>query len=110
MGKYSMNRKPLFKLQQSVPQILLAMSASAALVGSLSVNAAEQDTKAEENIEQISVIGSRRLGRTVEDSAVPIDIIGADALKNSGFTETNALLSNLLPSFNFPQASPCTLR
>ena len=105
MGKYSMNRKPLFKLQQSVPQILLAMSASAALLGSLSVNAAEQDTKAEENIEQISVIGSRRLGRTVEDSAVPIDIIGADALKNSGFTETNALLSNLLPSFNFPQAS-----
>ncbi len=105
MGKYSMNRKPLFKLQQSVPQILLAMSASAALLGSLSVNAAEQDTKAEENIEQISVIGSRRLGRTVEDSAVPIDIIGADALKNSGFTETNALLSSLLPSFNFPQAS-----
>ncbi len=105
MGKYSMNRKPLFKLQQSVPQILLAMSASAALLGSLCVNAAEQDTKAEENIEQISVIGSRRLGRTVEDSAVPIDIIGADALKNSGFTETNALLSSLLPSFNFPQAS-----
>lgn len=100
-----MNKKPLFKLQQSVPQILLAMSASAALLGSLSVNAAEQDTKAEENIEQISVIGSRRLGRTVEDSAVPIDIIGADALKNSGFTETNALLSSLLPSFNFPQAS-----
>ncbi|MBH0047819.1 TonB-dependent receptor plug domain-containing protein [Pseudoalteromonas sp. NZS11_1] len=100
-----MNRKPLFKLQQSVPQILLAMSASAALLGSLCVNAAEQDIKAEENIEQISVIGSRRLGRTVEDSAVPIDIIGADALKNSGFTETNALLSSLLPSFNFPQAS-----
>jgi iron complex outermembrane receptor protein len=81
------------------------MSASAALLGSLCVNAAEQDTIAEENIEQISVIGSRRLGRTVEDSAVPIDIIGADALKNSGFTETNALLSSLLPSFNFPQAS-----
>jgi iron complex outermembrane receptor protein len=100
-----MNKKPLFKLQLSAPQILLAMSASAALLGSLSVSAAEQDTKAEENIEQISVIGSRRLGRTVEDSAVPIDIIGADALNNSGQTETNALLSSLLPSFNFPQAS-----
>ncbi|ATG77341.1 TonB-dependent receptor plug domain-containing protein [Pseudoalteromonas sp. 1_2015MBL_MicDiv] len=100
-----MNKKPLFKLQTSVPQILLAMSASAALLGSLCVNAAEQNTKAEENIEQISVIGSRRLGRTVEDSSVPIDIIGADALNNSGFTETNALLSSLLPSFNFPQAS-----
>jgi iron complex outermembrane receptor protein len=36
---------------------------------------------------------------------VPIDIIGADALNSSGQTETNALLSSLLPSFNFPQAS-----
>ena len=100
-----MNKKPLFNLQQSAPRILLAMSASAALLGSLNVNAAEQNIKAEENIEQISVIGSRRLGRTVEDSAVPIDIIGADALNRSGQTETNALLSSLLPSFNFPQAS-----
>lgn len=100
-----MNKKPLFNLQQSAPRILLAMSASAALLGSLNVSAAEQNIKAEENIEQISVIGSRRLGRTVEDSAVPIDIIGADALNRSGQTETNALLSSLLPSFNFPQAS-----
>ena len=100
-----MNNRPLFKLQQTAPQKLLALSVSAALLGSFSINAAEQEPQAQKDIEQISVIGSRRLGRTVEDSAVPIDIIGADALKSSGLTETNALLSNLLPSFNFPQAS-----
>ena len=100
-----MNNKPLFKLQRTAQQVLVALSASTALFGSLFVNAAEKETLVEKDIEQISVIGSRRLGRTVEDSAVPIDIIGAEALNNSGQTETNALLSTLLPSFNFPQAS-----
>lgn len=100
-----MNNKLLLKLQKSTPLTVCALSVSAALLGSMYASAAEQDTQAEANIEQISVIGSRRLGRTVEDSPVPIDIIGADSLKNSGQTETNALLSSLLPSFNFPQAS-----
>ncbi len=101
----NMNNKLLLKLQKSTPLTVCALSVSAALLGSMYASAAEQDTQAEANIEQISVIGSRRLGRTVEDSPVPIDIIGADSLKNSGQTETNALLSSLLPSFNFPQAS-----
>src|SRR3546814_11451496 len=56
---------------------------------------------------------------TVADSAVPIDVISADALANSGTTETNRLLNQLVPSFNFPQPSltdgtdslrPATLR
>ena len=56
-------------------------------------------------LEEVVVVGTRRKGRTVADSTVPIDVIGADQLENSGFTETNRLLSNLLPSFNFPQPS-----
>ena len=93
-----MQLTPLFTAKKTI-----TLSIAAALVGSWTVNAAEQETQAQENIEQISVIGSRRLGRTVEDSPVPIDIISNDALKSSGQTETNALLSTLLPSFNFPQ-------
>src|SRR3546814_5038351 len=51
--------------------------------------------------------------------SVPIDVISADALANSGTTETNRLLNQLVPSFNFPQPSltdgtdslrPATLR
>jgi len=68
-------------------------------------NAQTSNSSAEQELEQISVIGSRRLGRTVEDSPVPIDIIGADALESSGLTETNMILNSLLPSFNFPQPS-----
>ncbi|MCL9997875.1 MAG: TonB-dependent receptor [Erythrobacter sp.] len=67
----------------------------------------------------IIVTGTRRTDRTVSESAVPIDVIGSDALLNQGTTETNRLLNNLVPSFNFPQPSltdgtdslrPATLR
>ena len=67
----------------------------------------------------IIVTGTRRTDRTVADSTVPIDVISADALVNQGSTETNRLLNNLVPSFNFPQPSltdgtdslrPATLR
>jgi iron complex outermembrane receptor protein len=69
--------------------------------------------------DQIVVIGSRRQDRTVADSTVPVDVIGGEALKNSGYTDTNRVLNQLVPSFNFPQPSitdgtdalrPATLR
>ena len=50
---------------------------------------------------------------------MPVDVIGADAIATSGQTETNKILNNLVPSFNFPQPSiadgtdtlrPATLR
>ena len=50
---------------------------------------------------------------------MPVDVIGAEALTNTGHTETNRILNQLVPSFNFPQPSiadgsdvlrPATLR
>ena len=67
----------------------------------------------------IIVTGTRRTDRTVADSPVPVDIITAESLTQSGFTETNRLLAEQVPSFNFPQPSitdgtdvirPATLR
>jgi iron complex outermembrane receptor protein len=85
-------------------KIASVLSASFLTINSQSVLA--QETLAEDpSMEKISVIGSRRLGRSIEDSPVPIDIIGADTLGRSGLTETNMLLGALLPSFNFPQPS-----
>ena len=69
--------------------------------------------------QSIIVTGTRRTDRTVADSPVPVDVIGADAIANSGQTETNKILNDLVPSFNFPQPSiadgtdalrPATLR
>ena len=68
---------------------------------------------------QLIVTGTRAVGRTVSESPVPIDVIGADQLRQSGFTETARLLRDLVPSLNFPQPSitdgtdvirPATLR
>jgi len=67
----------------------------------------------------IVVTGTRRSDRTVADSPVPIDVIGGKELTNTGLTETNKILNQLVPSFNFPQPSiadgsdalrPATLR
>jgi iron complex outermembrane receptor protein len=67
----------------------------------------------------IIVTGTRRVDRTVADSPVPIDVISAETLTQSGYTETNRLLNQQVPSFNFPQPSitdgtdvirPATLR
>ena len=67
----------------------------------------------------IVVTGTRRSGRTVADSPVPVDVIGSEAISNTGQTETNRILNQLVPSFNFPSPSiadgsdalrPATLR
>lgn len=53
----------------------------------------------------IVVTGTRRTDRTLAESPVPVDIIGSDQLTASGLGETNKILNNLVPSFNFPQPS-----
>jgi iron complex outermembrane receptor protein len=67
----------------------------------------------------IIVTGTRVANRTASDSAVPIDVISSEALSSSGLGETNKILNQLVPSFNFPQPSisdgsdvlrPATLR
>ena len=69
--------------------------------------------------QDIIVTGTRRSDRTVADSPVPVDVISSDAIANTGQTETNRILNQLVPSFNFPQPSiadgsdalrPATLR
>ena len=79
---------------------------------------AQQSTEGDV-LDTVIVTGTRRADRTVADSPVPIDVLGAQTLENQGFTETNRVLNTLVPSFNFPQPSitdgtdvirPATLR
>lgn len=97
----------------------IALPALAIALGSPAFAQDRGPAAEEEDSVDLVVIGSRRADRSVEDSPVPIDVIGGDALANSGFTETNRLLNQLVPSFNFPQPSitdgtdalrPATLR
>ena len=102
----------------------LALSASfAALSLCATAPAYAQDEaqadEADDNQPVIIVTGTRRTDRTLADSPVPVDVLTSDDLLNSGSTETNRLLNQLVPSFNFPQPSltdgtdslrPATLR
>src|SRR3990170_6559330 len=61
---------------------------------------------AEANVQsEIIVTGTRRTDRTVADSPVPVDVISAESLSQSGHTEINRALTQEVPSFNFPQPS-----
>lgn len=78
--------------------------------------AAQGDTPDQDTI---VVTGTRRTDRTVADSPVPVDVLSAESLAHTGFTEINRALTQEVPSFNFPQPSitdgtdvirPATLR
>jgi iron complex outermembrane receptor protein len=62
-----------------------------------------QDTAADDELGEVVVTGTRVANRSVLDTAVPVDVVTADALKNVGVPEINQALSTALPSFNFPR-------
>lgn len=80
--------------------LLLAATTLAALP------AFAQTTAAAAPGEEIVVTGTRALGRTVLDSPVPVDVLTAQEISQSGTTgELAQALQNLTPSLNFPRQS-----
>jgi len=78
----------------------LALAVSMAL-GTVPAFAAEGDNaKAEKSIEKIVVVGSRGAPRSVNDSPVPIDLIGGEELSRGGNTDMLELLKGSVPSLN----------
>jgi iron complex outermembrane receptor protein len=78
----------------------LALAVSMAL-GSVATYAAEdKNAKADKQIEKIAVVGSRGSPRSVSDSPVPIDLIGAEELARGGNTDMLELLKGSIPSLN----------
>lgn len=77
----------------------LALAVGLALGTVSGVTVAADEAKAE-NVERIAVVGSRGAPRSVDDSPVPIDIIGGDELGKSGNTDMLELLKGTVPAFN----------
>ncbi len=70
-------------------------------------------------LDTVTVTGSRVQGRTAEETAAPVDIIGHEELSNTGAMELGQALQLLEPSFNFSRTTvsdgtdilrPATLR
>ena len=95
--------------QRRLTTLAFSISSAALLVGITTPVVAQDETVAvEEDVapqNAIIVTGTRRTDRTVADSPVPVDVISGDALASTGLTETNKILNQLVPSFNFPQPS-----
>jgi len=70
-------------------------------------------------IEEIISVGTRAKGRTAINTPVPVDLVSASAMAETGQTEVGRILQTLAPSFNFSSSSvsdgtdalrPATLR
>jgi iron complex outermembrane receptor protein len=72
--------------------VMLAVSSAALAQAPASDDEATLDT--------VSVLGTRSKARSATDSAVPIDIIDAEELHNTGSTDVLDQLRVLVPSFN----------
>ncbi|WP_286235895.1 TonB-dependent receptor plug domain-containing protein [Thalassotalea sediminis] len=79
----------------------LALAVSVAL-GTLSAHAEEASSNKvkEKSVERIAVVGTRSAPRSVDDSPVPIDLIGAEELERSGNTDMLELIKGTVPSLN----------
>ncbi len=90
----------------SANKLALSLAITTALSTSYSTaNAAEQNNQVEENIEVISVTGTRRSLRSIAQSTVPVDIISNDDMASTGQLEISQVLANQVPSFNYPSAT-----
>ena len=76
----------------------LALAVSFALGSSHSY--AAEEAGSDESFEKIAVVGSRAAPRSIADSPVPIDIIGAEELTRSGNTDMLEILKGTVPSLN----------
>lgn len=58
-------------------------------------------TPASGNLQEITIVGSRRLGRTATETAVPIDVIDIKSIaRQTGRFDVNNMLQFATPSFN----------
>lgn len=97
----------------------LTLAVGLALANVSTYGHAEEQAQVDNDVEKISILGSRVSSRTVTDSAVPVDLITAESLTQGGFTELGQSLQATAPSFNFSRTQvsdgsdlfrPATLR
>lgn len=60
----------------------------------------EEVDYADDEIEELTVVGSRRLDRSAADSPVPVDVLQGDDFLANGGNDMDDLLASLVPSYN----------
>jgi iron complex outermembrane receptor protein len=76
------------------------------LAGGIAAILAAPGASAQENSEalgEVVVTGTRVANRSALETAVAVDVVTGESLRNAGTVELNQALSIALPSFNFPR-------
>ncbi|MBT3133597.1 TonB-dependent receptor [Alteromonas sp. ALT199] len=60
----------------------------------------QSDDEGKNGLEKIAVVGTRNSPRSAIDSAVPLDVIGAETLSSQGNSDVLSMLSVMVPSLN----------
>lgn len=89
----------MFKLSQLSIGVKLSLMTSLALSATTTQVIAEEKT-ADDDIEKIAIVGSRAAPRSVNDSPVPVDIMGGEELERNGSSDMLDMLAASVPSFN----------
>ncbi len=95
-------------MKKSLSVFAVAVGLSALLSVSLASEVWAQEEAQEDEemlegvveVEELVVTGSRAQSRTVTDSPVPIDVIGADEFAKQGGADLADLVRNVVPSYN----------
>ena len=88
----------VFSLNSISLAVAVALGGAAA---TSTVNAEEQsEANHDSNIEKIAVVGTRAAPRSIGDSPVPVDIIGAEEIERAGNTDMLEILKGTVPSLN----------
>ncbi|MCY7354699.1 MAG: TonB-dependent receptor plug domain-containing protein, partial [Lysobacter sp.] len=116
------NRRKLGLLPLSTLTLALLLALPAAAQNQAPAkqdNSPAETSQTPTQLDAVQVTGSRVLGRTAEETAAPVDIIGQEELANTGAMEVGQALQLLEPSFNFSRTTisdgtdilrPATLR
>lgn len=119
LGEVIESRLDFNKIFSGLKKLMILCLLSMITTPSMAQEQDDEQQDAEQVLEEVVVTGTRRQNRTVAESVSPIDVLGFADLQSTGYTETNRILSDLLPSFNFPLPSitdgtdhirPATLR
>ena len=88
-----MTRRPTMAKRVLPTAIALALLAPVAYTPMVFAQQANDD------VEEIITIGSRRPQRSASDSSVPVDVISGEEFTNMGFADLNEMLKTSVPSF-----------
>jgi iron complex outermembrane recepter protein len=94
--------RSIFVARRARRHRLIALAISNAIAGSALAQETPTgtDVPEENSLDTVVVTGSRATGRTVRNSAAPIDVVSSDALQSTGKGNLLDALQSLLPSFN----------